>query len=69
MRCMPFQNVYFRKLPEEDEFMHADFSLGAVDLILNDPPCNVRGGRADYISDYDVLNFESVADLLALCNA
>lgn len=38
-----------------------------VDLVLSDHPYNVRSGRGDVNSHYDVLTLEDMEDVVAIC--
>lgn len=71
-----FHNAEFRELLDEQELTHREslFSsvhresmLAFVNLVLIDPPYNVRRSRHDDNSEYDLLKSEDIAEVVELC--
>lgn len=62
-----FHNVDSRELVDEHKLAHGKYFLDSVDLLVSDPPYNVRNGHEDTNKRYNVLNFEDMKDEVALC--
>lgn len=56
---------YYRGVLDTQELSREDFSLYYVELVLSDPPYNVRSRRGDVNSHCDVLPLESMVDVAA----
>lgn len=55
-----FQNADSRQLVDEHKLTHGEFLLHSVNMMLSDPPYNLRSCCDDTNSQYDVLNLEGV---------
>lgn len=60
-------NVDFCEVVDEHELTHRESSVASVDLVLSDPPYNVRRGRKDDNSVYDRLSPTDMGDVVDMC--
>lgn len=61
-----FHNADFQELVDKHELTHAESSLVSIDLLLIDPPYNVRSGRVDASFHYDTFTLEDMPEAVGL---
>lgn len=64
-----FHNVDIWELVDEHELICGETWLDSVDLLLADSAYNIRSGRTDDNSHYNVLFLEGMADAAAFCKS
>lgn len=58
----------FRQLTECHEIKTGESLLGYVDLVLTNPPCNIRSSAGKEKSENDLLHWEDIRGLVQLCS-